>query len=119
MAGYEHIGYPALAEWTAHIPAYEGFIFRRFDQLSARNLQHLESELALLEAQLQEEDAKASRSVDPDMHKARRNWSEFEKRSKDKKNLEFKRMKLVRKVEGTLRRYSTPFPATVVVLHIP
>jgi len=54
----EGTGFPALARRLAMNPDYEGFIFRTFDRLSARNLLHLESKLAYLEWKLDQENRK-------------------------------------------------------------
>ena len=58
-ADVEHIypearrdGFPAVADWIARDPDNETFIFRRFDELSVRNLLNLQSELIELETRL-------------------------------------------------------------------
>jgi hypothetical protein len=98
-------GYPALAKWVATNPDYETFIFRRFDTLSARNILHLESQVAVLECQLLRLDEEACQSHDPETGRSIRNWENFEERAKDKTRLEYKRMKLVNKISHKLRQY--------------
>jgi hypothetical protein len=49
-------GYPALSEWIARDPDHEGFMFRRFDKLTARNLLVLQSKLFEIEEKLEELD---------------------------------------------------------------
>lgn len=44
-------GFPRVAHKIASDPDKTAFLFRRFDQLSARNLLYLEAELAELESQ--------------------------------------------------------------------
>jgi len=52
-------GYPTLAKRIAGLPDSEGFVFRRFDRLTARNLLYLEGKLAYLEHKLNEADRRA------------------------------------------------------------
>ncbi|VTT64425.1 unnamed protein product [Fusarium fujikuroi] len=85
-------GFEKLAAWTASIPDYEGFVFRRFDRLSARNLQHLESELTFLETKLDGLDQEAAASSDVNSLRTRYNWETFEELSKVQNSLTAERM---------------------------
>ncbi|KAM5367861.1 hypothetical protein ACJZ2D_009772 [Fusarium nematophilum] len=98
-------GFDKLASWTAGIPDYEGFVFRRFDRLSARNLQHLESELASLEGKLEDLDREAAETGDIESSRARYNWTMFEETSKLKDTLGFRRMKVAQEISSKLKNY--------------
>ncbi len=109
-APYRQLGYPALAEWIAGNPDYETFIFRRFDQLSARNLLHLESQVAELERQLEvlDEQARQERIQNPEdleMSRSNRSWHVFSDRAKDTSLLESKRMALATEISEKLKQY--------------
>ncbi len=47
-------GYPALATWMAQDVDYEGFMFRRFDRLAARNILNLQSRPLEIESAVDE-----------------------------------------------------------------
>ena len=100
-------GFSVLAKWTAEIPDYEAYIFRRFGRLSARNLQHLESELALLQAQLDAADEEAHDSRTHILtRRACENWAVFEERAKNRNfKVDHKKMKLCRKINWKLKQY--------------
>lgn len=108
LATSDGLGYPSLARWTAAIPGCEGYVFRRFDRLTARNLFHLESEIARLEYRLDVLDDKLSegnRSQRVQKHEAVYDWLLFEKRARRKESPEHRRMKLVRLISQKLRQY--------------
>jgi len=100
-------GFSALAKWTAEIPDYEAYMFRRFSRLSARNLQHLESELALLQAQLDAADEEAHDSrADILTRRACENWAVFEERAGNRNfEVDHRKMKLCRKINRKLKQY--------------
>lgn len=100
-------GFPSLAEWRTNIPDYEGYIFRRFDYLSARNLQHLESELALLEARLTALDLEALPATGAGVESAhaQQNWEKLEQLAKVPNSKERRRMNLAKKISWKLRNY--------------
>ncbi|KAI5865961.1 hypothetical protein GGS23DRAFT_362489 [Durotheca rogersii] len=99
-------GFEKLAEWTASIPDYEAYIFRRFDRLSARNLQFLESELATLEEELQDEDQDARKHAGKAADAVTlRNWTKFEELAAREGTKESRRMKLGREINEKLKNY--------------
>ena len=107
-------GYPGMAAWTARNPDYETFIFRRFDRLSARNLLHLESQVAGLEAQLDRPDEHALQHVrlnpdDLEASRSIRNWELLSVRAKDTSLLDHKRMILVEQISAKLKEYRESF----------
>ncbi|OJJ46802.1 hypothetical protein ASPZODRAFT_2031448 [Penicilliopsis zonata CBS 506.65] len=71
--GRRRDGYPALSAWMSTDPDDEGFIFRRFSRLSARNLLHLQSQVLSLEHQLDELDQESRQSQDVGL----RRWETF------------------------------------------
>lgn len=103
----EQKGYPALASWIARNPDYDTFVFRRFDKLSARNLLHLESQIAQLEWELDSCDQEAmwkSRN-DVGTGHAIRNWEVFSESAKDSNLLEHRQMVLVSEISAKLKEY--------------
>ena len=90
-------GYPVLAKWSAANPDYETFIFCKFDRFSARNLLHLESELIVLERQLNLHDEQARQSKDVETSRSIRTLEAFDENAKDSSRLEHGLMELVKK----------------------
>ncbi|KAK1829171.1 hypothetical protein QBC39DRAFT_357310 [Podospora conica] len=98
-------GFPALAKRLSTFPDHEGFVFRRFDRLSARNLLHLESKLAYLEWKLDQTDDQAAQSKDTETLRSIRTWEAFEENAKDKDRPENWRMRISDEIEVTLAKY--------------
>ena len=84
----------------------ELLIFRRFDELNARNLLHLQSELLHLEAQLREFDEEDAKDGSMDVMLASRCWETLESRAAQDQPREAERMELTRKIERAIHRYS-------------
>lgn len=70
------LGYPSLAAFIASDRDYTSAICKRFNRLAARNLLHLQSELAELQAQQDELD-RAERSGGRAVKQFSRNWPDF------------------------------------------
>jgi len=100
-------GFPALADRLAACPDYEGFVFRRFDRVSAQNLLHLESKLAYLEWKLDQSDYQAIHIGDNETLRSIRTWEAFEETARDKSRPENIRMKIIGEIEETLAKYRT------------
>ncbi|KAF4905254.1 hypothetical protein CGCFRS4_v000820 [Colletotrichum fructicola] len=66
------IGYAEVANWMARDVDNETLIYRRFDELAARNLLYLQSELLGLENQLNELDKQDAEDEDMDWQPKRR-----------------------------------------------
>ncbi len=98
-------GYPALARKLSSFPDHEGFVFRRFDRLGARNLLHLESKLAYLEWKLDQADDQALYSGDNETLRSTRTWEAFEENAKDESRAEHKIMRICEDMEATLAKY--------------
>ena len=80
-------------------------IYRRFDELSARNLLFYQVELAELEEQLKEYDEEDSQARDEASVECQRDWSEFERSAGEGVVREKKRMELVMKIREKLEKY--------------
>jgi hypothetical protein len=95
-------GFPALAAFIASDNDQTSAIFKRFKRLGARNLLHLESELAELEAK---QDYFDEAELQGDLTQYSRNWPDFchaalsDSRQKERKDL-------ADKVRSVLREYS-------------
>ncbi|KAF2113986.1 hypothetical protein BDV96DRAFT_495249 [Lophiotrema nucula] len=97
-------GYPSLAAFIASDRDQTSAIFKRFKRLGARNLLHLQSELAELEARQDELDDEARRSQDLFTKQCLRNWPEFcLAASSDERQRE--RKELAEAIKATLRDY--------------
>lgn len=94
-----------MAHKIAINPDYETFIFRKFDQLTARNLLHLESKLAYLEWKLDRADEQAALSPDNETLRSIQVWEAFEENAKHATRPEHDRMKIAEKVRETLKEY--------------
>ncbi|EEU38325.1 uncharacterized protein NECHADRAFT_91425 [Fusarium vanettenii 77-13-4] len=93
-------GFPSLANFIASDRDGTSTIFKRFNRLAARNLLLLQSELAELEARLDEYDREDS-DRGMEVLQSLRNWEEYKARN-DK---ESDRMKLLDKIKITLKDY--------------
>jgi len=96
-------GYPSLAAFIASDPDRTTLIFKRFDRLAARNLLHLQSELAKLEA---EQDALDKRASAEDMQSKQclRNWEDFSQAAgTDLRQKE--RLDLAQRIRKVLKEY--------------
>ncbi|KAK0745621.1 hypothetical protein B0T18DRAFT_390214 [Schizothecium vesticola] len=97
--------FPALVQRIAIHPDYEGFIFRKFGRLSARNLLHLESRLAYLEWKLDQADELATRGGNNETLRSIRVREAFEENSKDLAHGDCARMKLAEEIREILKEY--------------
>lgn len=97
-------GYPALSSCMSSDPDDEGFIFRRFSRLSARNLLNLQSQLLSLEAELETIDRESRKIHDVGL----RRWETFEKQVKDPTNtLAQQRKRIYDDLECKINTYRT------------
>lgn len=99
-------GFPSLAAFIASDRDGSAAIFKRFSRLAARNLLFIQSELADLEARLDQmdEDDKANREAMQSL----RNWEKYKERAND----EPERMELTTQLRKLMKEYST-FPRPV------
>ncbi|KAK5164483.1 uncharacterized protein LTR77_009689 [Saxophila tyrrhenica] len=68
-------GAAAISQFLSYDPDQETLIFRRFDQLAARNLLHLQSELTELEIKQAGYDRSAAISDDHELQSSTRDWA--------------------------------------------
>ncbi|KAL2845201.1 hypothetical protein BJY01DRAFT_214391 [Aspergillus pseudoustus] len=115
-------GFPSLAQFISRDYDHSTFIFKRFDELSARNLLYLQSELADLQAlqdQYDREDVKASWEE----KEGRRDWDKFKSKASSSGNGKFpedeKRMELALKIRAALREYKETILLDSALLSMP
>ncbi|KAL2841268.1 hypothetical protein BJY01DRAFT_236438 [Aspergillus pseudoustus] len=95
-------GYPALSSWISRDPDDEGFIFRRFSCLSARNLLNLQSQLICIEKELEDLDRESRQTQDVGL----RRWETFASQAKDIANkLARRRKELYDELEAKMKSY--------------
>lgn len=98
-------GYPSLAAFITSDSDKTTAIFKRFDELAARNLLYLQSELAGLQWKQQMFDQEDLRA-DMDTKQCARNWEDFKRASAQESNKRQKeRMELVQQIRRTLKEY--------------
>lgn len=101
--GHTRDGYAALAAWIAQDPDGEALVFRRFNQLTARNLLHLQSQLIILEKRLEKYDKEVFEGRDMDIRLASRRWEtllENAERPEERKTLE-----LYKEIQDKVKEY--------------
>ena len=93
-------GFPSLAAFMASDRDKTAMILKRFDRLAARNLLCLQSELAEIEARLDQfdQDDQGNRETMQSL----RNWEAYKARYAD----EPQRMQLMARLRSTMREYS-------------
>ncbi|KAF2108561.1 hypothetical protein BDV96DRAFT_587427 [Lophiotrema nucula] len=113
-------GYPRLAAWIARDPDNETFIFRKFDELSAKNLMNMQNDLSRIEDELKvaEDQVWASKNVEAIRGLA--NWELSQERVKEQKarepnltkqdelkpeNMERRKAKLEKELKVKLKEY--------------
>jgi hypothetical protein len=96
-------GYPALAAWMACDIDDETLIFRRFSNLAARNILHLQAQLIALEHEILDADAVARGSKEGMVASMR--WETLIRRSKEMGQPELKRVQDMERLRGLLKDY--------------
>jgi hypothetical protein len=98
-------GFADVARWIALDPDNETFIYRKFDELAARNLLYLQAEILVLEKELNKLDINDANSDDMDLRDAIRTWEALTQRY-DNNNEEARvRMNLIVKIREKLKEY--------------
>lgn len=100
-------GYPSLAAFIASTGDGDKttLIFKRFDELAARNLLYLQSQLAQLESQLGQFDQDDLRG-DMDAKSRARNWQKFSTAAAEHTNgREQSRMELIMQIRKIMKEY--------------
>ncbi|KAF2436286.1 hypothetical protein EJ08DRAFT_655959 [Tothia fuscella] len=100
--GIRRDGYPAVAKWIAQDPDHEGFIFRRFNRLCARNLLNLQSQLISIETELDALDEDAWKRKDTSLKR----WETYEQNVENSNNELAQRQKeLYKNMEVKIKEY--------------
>ena len=99
-------GYPAFATFVAQDYDDETYVFRRFRNLAARTLLHLQGELIKLEKDSIDLDNEAALSKDPDLHQSMTCWATCHRNAQDpNQSHERKRQELAEVIEVKLKKY--------------
>jgi hypothetical protein len=98
-------GYASLAAFIASDPDHSTAIYRRFDELSARNLLYLQSELAELKARQDELDQEDFRGDLDDKRRAK-DWKVLRDRADSGDVNARERLDLVHSIRSKLKEYS-------------
>jgi hypothetical protein len=100
-----HNGFASAAAFISSDPDNEPFLYRKFDELAARNLLYLQCEILALESRLNKLDESTRFSGDPDIIEATRSWEVFieqvEKQDQDAQ----KKMGLIMQIRAKLKEY--------------
>lgn len=108
-------GFAEVAEWIASDSDHEEFIFRKFNEISSRNLLYLQCEVLYLESELQDLDQKVSRSGDMTLKDMARTWEELVKHGGSGREEAKLQMRLIMKLREKIESYrkserSVPLP---------
>ncbi|KXH47979.1 hypothetical protein CNYM01_02567 [Colletotrichum nymphaeae SA-01] len=90
----------------------EGFIFRKFGKLSARNILYLQCELLALEEKLEKFDQLIDRSTDTSLQDSARKWENLVAQSNEGEPRAVEMMATVRELRVKLREYRETLPQT-------
>ncbi|PTB49369.1 hypothetical protein M431DRAFT_9962 [Trichoderma harzianum CBS 226.95] len=98
-------GFAQVARWIALDPDKETSIYRKFDELAARNLLYLQSELLVLENKLDQLDRSDAKSDDMDLADAIMTWETLERQYNAGSEKARVRMDLIVKIRAKLKEY--------------
>lgn len=101
-------GFANVARWLSLDRDNEAFIYRRFNELSARNILYLQCELLDLEKKLNELDKRDASSDDMDLKDVARTWETFIQRFEKGNSEAVDRMELITKLRAKIKEYRTP-----------
>jgi hypothetical protein len=105
-------GYPALACWIARDPDHETFIFKKFQDLAARNTLHLQAQLFALQHEIDELDGELRKTTDLDARQSLRRWETLLERSEAIESVESKLLGKLTELKALLKEYcklDTPY----------
>jgi hypothetical protein len=118
-------GYPSLANFIASDRDRTTLIYKRFDELAARNLLYLQSELAELQAKqcaFDHEDLTAGQdTAGQDTKQCARNFANFRKAAEANEQKQKERWEVMKKTRETLKEYREAllFESTLATLPSP
>ena len=99
------LGFAALSSLMASDGDQELFIFRKFDEISARNLLYMQCELLSIEERLKKCDRKLSSSDDMDLEEAAETWEVMVKQAKNGRIEAKEMMELVQELRVKIKEY--------------
>lgn len=113
-------GYPSLAHFIASDRDRTTLIYKRYDELAARNLLYLQSELAELEKNQRKFDQQ-DLTADMPTKQCARNFTDFQKAVQANDARQKERWKLVKRIRETLKEYREAllFESTLATLPRP
>lgn len=103
-SGYK-IGFAQVARWIALDPDKETSIYRKFDELAARNLLYLQAELLVLEKKINGLDVNDAKSEDMDLADAIMTWETLERQYNTGSEKARVRMDLIIKIRAKIKEY--------------
>ncbi|KAF4979430.1 hypothetical protein FZEAL_4373 [Fusarium zealandicum] len=117
----ESLGFAALSSLMASDKDQELLIFRKFDELSARNLLYLQCELLVVEGDLERCDELVSKSGDTVLEQAAETWEIMVEQAKGGKPEAIAMMKLVDRPRTKMKEYheALELQSRVAGLHRP
>ncbi|KAL6693083.1 hypothetical protein J3F84DRAFT_351062 [Trichoderma pleuroticola] len=98
-------GFAQVARWIALDPDKETSIYRKFNELAARNLLYLQSELLALENELDQLDRSDAKSDDMDLADAIMTWETLERQYTAGNENARVRMDLMVKIRAKIKEY--------------
>lgn len=99
------LGFAALSSLMASDGDQELLIFRRFDDISARNLLYLQCELLSIEDRLKKWDRNVLRSRNTKLEEVAYRWEEMVKQAKEGKDEAKEMMELVYQLRSKIKEY--------------
>ncbi|KAF5673451.1 hypothetical protein FHETE_3365 [Fusarium heterosporum] len=115
------LGFAALSSLMASDGDQELLIFRKFDEISARNLLYLQCELLSIEERLEKLDKKLSSSGDMDLEEAAETWEVMIEQAQDGKTEAKEMMALIDQLRAKMKEYheALDLQSRIVRLHRP
>ncbi|KAF4467236.1 hypothetical protein FALBO_5895 [Fusarium albosuccineum] len=115
------LGFAALSSWMASDGDQELLVFRRFDEISARNLLYLQCELIALEEKLTNWDRAVSSKHDTALEQGAETWEIMVEQAQDGRPEAKDMMELVSQVRAEIKEYheALNLQSKVARLHSP
>ncbi|KAL2208412.1 hypothetical protein CC79DRAFT_1395407 [Sarocladium strictum] len=98
-------GFAGVASWIARDCDGDALVYRKFDELGARNLLYLQSELLALENELKGLDKEDALSSDMVAKDAARTWETLISQDAANNEKAGKRLKLIKLIRGKIKEY--------------
>lgn len=102
---HKPLGFAALSSLMASDGDQELLIFRKFDEISARNLLYMQCELLSIEERLKKCDKKLSSSGDMDLEEAAETWEVMVEQAGDGRAEAQEMMELVKELRFKTKEY--------------